>query len=229
MSASSIIALHGNLGSADDWERLEIEGMVAIDLWAYSDLSLEEFARFLTKEMRPAGERPVIAGYSLGGRLALKAMSDFPDAWEGAVILSAHPGLDDRGAREMRRDIDGDWARRARDMNWPDFLELWNSQPVLANSPASDRQLDLEKRRDAIAMAFDHWSLGIHDVLREPLKEFDQPVLWITGADDEKFHGVGEEMAEVFSKFEHVALPEHGHRVLDSPAAVKIRDWLAHL
>jgi len=229
MSVSSIIALHGNLGSADDWERLEIEGMVAVDLWAFSDLSLEEFAMFLTEEVRPAGERPVIAGYSLGGRLALQAMSEFPDAWGGAVILSAHPGLDDEEAKEKRRDADEIWARKARALHWPDFLELWNSQPVLANSPASERQLGLEDRRDAIAMAFEYWSLGTQDDLREPLKEFDQPVLWITGAKDEKFHRFGEEMSEVFSNFEHIDLPEHGHRVLDPLAAVKIRDWLAHL
>ncbi|MBP82656.1 MAG: hypothetical protein CMO61_02275 [Verrucomicrobiales bacterium] len=229
MSAPTVIALHGNLGSTNDWQRLEIEGMVAVDLWSFSGMSLEEFARVLTEEIRPKGERPVIAGYSLGGRLALQAMALFPEAWAGAVILSAHPGLQSDKEREERLDIDDNWARKAQVIPWPEFLKEWNSHPVLASSPSSEEQLGLEGRRAAISRAFHGWSLGTQSDLREPLKRFTHPVLWITGARDVKFHKLGEEMSEVFSKFEHMGLPERGHRVLDPLAAIKIQDWLDHL
>ena len=229
MSAPTVIALHGNLGSSNDWQRLEIEGLVAVDLWAFSGMSLEEFARFLTEEIRPEGERAVIAGYSLGGRLALQAMASSPEAWAGAIILSAHPGLQSDMERENRRAIDEEWARKAQGIPWPKFLEEWNSQPVLSSSPFSEQQLGLEDRRSAISEAFHDWSLGTQSDLREPLKRFSPPVLWITGARDRKFHQLGKEMSEVFSRFEHISLPGRGHRVLDPLAAVKIQDWLAHL
>tara|TARA_R110000850_G_scaffold145866_4_gene268083 strand:- start:1347 stop:2036 length:690 start_codon:yes stop_codon:yes gene_type:complete len=225
MSSPPIIALHGNLGAAHDWERLNIPGVDAVDLWAFSDLPLDEFAMFLTEEIVDSDDRPNIAGYSLGGRLALQTLASFPDRWGGAVILSAHPGLTDEAEKEARRTADGEWAEKARTLLWEEFLQEWNDQPMLSDSPVSKEQQAVESHREAVAMAFEYWSLGTQSDLREPLQEFEGPVLWITGERDQKFHRFGEEMSEVFGSFEHVVLPGHGHRCLTPDAAAVIRDW----
>lgn len=211
-----IIALHGNLGSPADWEAIGLPGLRAIDLWDYSALSFFEFAHELATTLTHGLEKPILAGYSLGGRLALQAMAMHPERWSGAVIVSAHPGLccvEDRLARRISDEI---WAKDAREMEWGAFLEKWNRQPVLASpeKAISGDQLALESKREAIALAFETWSLGRQEDLRRSLRSFHAPVLWITGEHDEKFTRLGSEMAEVFPNFRHAVIPGCGHRLL---------------
>ncbi len=227
MSEIPIVALHGNVGTADDWARLGIPNLEALDLWSFSDLSLDEFSMFLAEELVDKDERPLIAGYSLGGRLALESMARFPERWSGAVILSANPGLSDAAGRKTRFSADEEWAQKVRTVQWSDFLKEWNAQPILAGCPISEGQTALESRREAVAMGFDYWSLGHQGDLREALKSFKAPVLWISGENDSKYRAFGEEMADVFEDYRHVVLADHGHRCLSPAAAAAIADWRA--
>jgi len=209
-----LVALHGNLGSIADWESLSLPGLRAIDLWAFSSLSFGEFADELATTLTEGLEGPFLVGYSLGGRLALQAMARHPERWSGALILSAHPGLccvEDRIARRVSDEI---WARDAREMEWGAFVEKWNRQTVLDGGFATSSQLALESRREAIARAFESWSLGCQEDLRRSLSSFHAPVRWITGGKDEKFTRLGAEMADVFTNFHHVVVAGCGHRVL---------------
>ena len=219
----SFLALHGNLGSPADWEALSLPGLRAVDLWEHSALSYFEFAHELATTLSAGLEKPVLVGYSLGGRLALCAMAMHPDRWSGAVIVSAHPGLccvEDRLARRVSDEL---WARDAREMAWPDFLEKWNSQAVFGGAPPTATQLALASRREAIALAFETWSLGRQEDLRSSLRSFHSPVLWITGEKDEKFTALAAEMGEVFTDFHHEVLPGCGHRVLAEQPEVVAR------
>ncbi len=222
-SNAALLALHGNLGSAEDWNIMPSSGIRTVDLWKHSALSYCEFARELATSLSAGLERPVLAGYSLGGRLALHAMAIHPERWGGAVLLSAHPGLrcvEDRLARRVSDEL---WAGHAREMPWSAFLQKWNQQAVFGSGDSSPTpsQTALESRREAIALAFETWSLGRQDDLRPALRSFHAPVLWITGEKDEKFTRLAAEMAEVFPDFQHVILPGCGHRVLaEQPDAV---------
>lgn len=209
-----IAALHGNLGSCQDWDALGLPGLRSIDLWEHSASSYFEFAHELATDLTSGMEAPILAGYSLGGRLALYAMAIHPERWSGAVIVSAHPGLccvEDRLARRVSDEI---WADRARTLPWHDFLEKWDTQSVLADSrPPGDRS-GLEAQRESIALAFETWTLGRQEDLRKSLRQFHAPVLWVTGEQDEKFTALGNEMSEVFDNFERFVVPDCGHRVL---------------
>jgi 2-succinyl-6-hydroxy-2,4-cyclohexadiene-1-carboxylate synthase len=217
----SFLALHGNLGSKADWELLGLPGLHAVDLWEYSALSYFEFAHELATTLSSGLENPVLAGYSLGGRLALYAMAIHPECWSGAVIVSAHPGLRCGEERLARRVSDEIWARDARTLAWSDFLEKWNAQSVLGGGVATAARLALESRREAIALAFETWTLGRQDDLRRSLRSFHAPVLWITGEKDEKFTRLAAEMGEVFTDFHHEVIPDGGHRLLaDRPNEV---------
>ncbi|MDA7920581.1 alpha/beta fold hydrolase [Verrucomicrobiales bacterium] len=209
-----IAALHGNLGACQDWGALALEGLRAIDLWEHSSLSYFEFAHELATELTSGMGSPVLAGYSLGGRLSLYAMAIHPERWSGAVIVSAHPGLccvEDRLARRVSDEI---WAEQARTLPWGEFLEKWDSQMVLADSPSVHDRSHLEAKRDSIALAFETWTLGRQEDLRKSLRQFHAPVLWVTGEEDEKFTALASEMSGIFENFEHFKVENCGHRVL---------------
>ncbi len=223
MSASpSIVALHGNLGTTADWELPALPDIHAIDLWNHVGLDFDDFADALAGPLTAGLDRPVLAAYSLGGRLALHALAHHPDRWSAAVVISAHPGLCCVEDRIARRSSDAIWAERARTMDWQDFVDSWNAQPLFGQVSAAleVRQAALESRREAIAAAFERWSLGRQDDLRGRLGRFAGPVVWITGEKDERFTRIGAEMAAVFPDFRHVVVPGVGHRVLEEGAEV---------
>lgn len=211
----AIVALHGNLGCAGDWESLRLPNLRAISLWDDAALSLPAFAHKLAHELSDGLERPLLAGYSLGGRLALQAMAGDPERWSGAIILSAHPGLGSAEEKLARRISDSAWARDAREMSWHAFLEKWNRQAVFGEeAKITSEQLALESQRESIALAFENWSLGQQEDLGEKLRNFAAPVLWITGSEDGKFTTLAAEMQDVFPKWEHRIVSGVGHRLL---------------
>lgn len=222
----AILALHGNLGTTADWELPGCPNLHPIDLWNHVDLDFNDFAAALAGPLSRGLEKPVLAGYSLGGRLALHALAAFPDRWSGAVIVSAHPGLCCVEDRVARRTSDAIWAERARTMAWGAFLDQWNAQPLFGQvSPAlRARQIELESRREAVATAFENWSLGRQEDLRRRLGRFTGPVVWITGENDARFTLLGVEVAVLFPDFRHVVVPGAGHRLLEAGAEMVARE-----
>lgn len=212
MTAPTILALHGNLGSPRDWQSLGIAGLEALDLWERSGESFAEAASWIAE--RAGTARPILAGYSLGGRLALAALAAYPERFSGGVIVSAHPGLACVEDRLARRTSDEIWARRAREMDWDAFLDHWDDQEVLAGPrPLPDRS-GLEARREALARGWENWSLGRQEDLRQTVAASGVPICWVTGARDGKFTALGREMAGRADGIELRVIPDCGHRVI---------------
>jgi 2-succinyl-6-hydroxy-2,4-cyclohexadiene-1-carboxylate synthase len=206
-------ALHGMMGHYRDWESLGPD-LQAVDLWRVGGVSkFESWSRAFNRSTGGAGSR-VLVGYSMGGRLALHALLDQPGHWHGAVVVSAHPGLQDENERALRLQNDLRWAERARNLAWDDFLDLWNRQAVLKSASGSKWQLALEGRREKVAQAFEFWSLGNQADLRPALSRCATPVLWVTGGLDGKFTRLAEEVVAGNDCFEQVVIPGAGHRLL---------------
>lgn len=228
-------ALHGNFGSPADWDAV-LTGIPApspVHCWNLWEIrrrhpeaaTLEGFTRWLNRQAsQEAGIRPdfrILAGYSLGGRLALQALALRPDLWQAAILLAPHPGLEDPAERSARLRHDQSWADRTRQAPWPDLLTRWNAQPVLAGGPAPSAA---EEWRPEIAGAFEDWSLGHQpDSLLAALADHPLPVLWITGERDVKFTALGAAAARVVPQVRHHILPGCGHRLLQQdPQAVRV-------
>ena len=126
-----IHCLHGAVGSFRAWETLSQElneSVNALDLWRLFDCStptLFEAGRIISEG---AEYGDLILGYSMGGRLALHALTAAPEKWRAAIIVSAHPGL--VSGQQERREEDREWASLSRG-NWTSFLDQWNRQDVL--------------------------------------------------------------------------------------------------
>ena len=216
--------LHGAVGMAADWkhfaERMESSGhkVHALDLWSYlehADCTFREFARKLCEEAREEERPPLLVGYSMGGRLALHALLEDSEAWGGAVIVSAHPGLQDEGERILRMAADAEWAGKALTAPWVEFLRQWEAQSVLQGEcivPPADR-IHLESRREAVARGFTSWTLGKQADLRSSLEKVERPVAWLSGARDCKFTALAKELGVVMPKAFHLGPLDAGHRV----------------
>ena len=219
MTRKKLVALHGNLGTVDDWKFLSDSDLLAVDLWDHSEKPFPEMAAYLAS--LAVDEKPVLLGYSMGGRIALDTLVRYPDQWSGGVILSAHPGLPGVEDRIARRVSDQVWAQLARKLKWSDFLQMWDRQPVLQGVGHAEGRQTLASRTGEIARAFENWSLGCQEDLRHLIAKCHLPILWVTGGKDEKFSAIGQEMAQLNSNIDHRTIPGCGHRVhFENPEVV---------
>lgn len=217
--------LHGAVGAASDWRSLASsfakQGIStrAVDLWRFlqcESVTMPEFGRRLNADAEgevSRGQRRILIGYSMGGRLALHAlMAGGP--WDAAIIISANPGLRDPQQAAQRRSQDAHWATRALTESWADFLSAWNAQPILGGAMRDEREdKKLIQRRREIARSFVDWSVANQENLWDRLTEIKIPVLWIAGEKDEKFFNIAHEAAEKSPNFSLALAPATGHRV----------------
>lgn len=219
----SLWCLHGALGEAADWRGLAAavagQGLEArsVDLWRFlacRPMSLPEVGRALNEEARAVrGMDRVLLGYSMGGRLALHALLDEQEhPWRAAVIVSAHPGLEEEAQRAKRRAADAAWAAEALGGDWDRMVGEWNAQPVLAGGEVP-RRAGLEARRQAVARSFVDWSLGTQEPLWSRLGEIRVPVLWVAGERDGKFRGLAERAVDALPDGCLWTVEGAGHRV----------------
>lgn len=77
------------------------------------------------------GDSPsFLAGYSMGGRIALYLALRFPNLFRKTVIISASPGLKTEEERQTRKESDERLALNIEE-NFESFLREWYSQPLL--------------------------------------------------------------------------------------------------
>ena len=224
--------LHGAVGAAADWQFLTIQGWVIrrVDLWRFLSccpMSLPEFGAALNREAAALPGRHVLLGYSMGGRLALHALLA-GGPWSAGIIVSANPGLEDEADRSTRLEADAEWAARALNADWAEFIGAWQSQPVLgAPSPLQTDRLALVSRRREIARSFIDWSVAAQQPLWDQLHHIHCPLLWIAGKHDHKYQAL---TARVLRENHHTDTwegwypPDSGHRVpWESPRSFTTR------
>ncbi|HEV7923107.1 MAG TPA: alpha/beta fold hydrolase [Thermoanaerobaculia bacterium] len=192
-----ITALHGFLGLPSDWDFLgEVR---AVNLWE------EEIPR----------EGDVLLGYSMGGRLALRALLDGA-RYRKAVIVSA--GID--------RTEPSPWAERFKTEPWDELMRAWHAQPLFGGHHLERREEDFDRK--ALVRALREWSAA---VLPPPeLERIDIPVLWIAGARDRKYVEIAQRAARRTKHGQLWIAENAGHRVpWEQPEAfaARLREFAA--
>ena len=224
-----IYLLHGFLGQPEDWTELSQAirsettlHPVALNLYQeFAELdsgsrSLEGWARVFSTlvrgEVSAGAPRPVVLGYSMGGRLALHALLESPGLFDGGILVSAHPGLRTPTEKTARLEHDRRWASRFLLEDWGAILDEWNSQAVLSSSREMDRSAQ-ESQRGLIARALEDWSLGRQRDTRPELRRLSQPVLWLAGERDSRYVSLLKEVAAEGAATETRVIPGAGHRI----------------
>lgn len=216
-----IWCLPGFLGRASDWDALAtaaaaraLPTVEAVNLFGRPVTgSLTAWSEAFTDTVAQRDERPLLLGYSLGGRLALHALLADPDRWRGAVIISAHLGYDDPDERDRRRQDDDTWAERFEREAWDDVVRDWNDRPAFGGRPqALARPADAFDRQ-ALAHGLRVWGLGQQEPLAARLTTMTCPVLWVAGARDPRFLAQAERAMQYLPRGALAVAPGAAHRV----------------
>ena len=172
------------------------------------------------------GDGPVtLAGYSLGGRVALAAALALGERIDRLVLVGASPGLADPSDRAARRAADAALARRIERDGIVAFARDWAAQPLFAGmSPeaATRAQADrLGQDPGGLAAALRGLGTGVMPPLWDRLGELVAPVALVVGERDERFRAIAREMAARLPSAQVHVVAGAGHAVaLERPAAV---------
>lgn len=174
--ARKIIALHGFLGHPRDFKPLSLNGLIAPNIFCTPLCPLEPWARRFNSIV---ADQPILMGYSMGGRLALHCLLGDPKIFKAAIILAAHPGLNDQQLRRERSAYDGIWATEFLKTPWASLMREWDKAPALCSSKAIVRaETDFSRR--ALASSLRYFSLGRQQFLAPKINELSLPILWLS-------------------------------------------------
>jgi 2-succinyl-6-hydroxy-2,4-cyclohexadiene-1-carboxylate synthase len=185
---------------------------IAFDLPAHGRSPYEpHIVNALEKTVLHFTEKPILIGYSMGGRIAL-ALSKRIES-QGLILLSAHTGLHTQKEKQERYQEDCLWIDRLHTLPSQEFLSLWYQQPVF--SSLQKKQALLLKHIDQrsyknpkeLALVLEEMSLAHQTAV----SSFSIPTSFLYGIDDLKY----KKLYEAFSPSAHIqAIPSSGHAVL---------------
>lgn len=172
-----------------------------------------------------APQRFTLAGYSMGGRIALHVALALGVRVQRLILIGASPGLDDPAERAARRRDDERLADELRGLSIEAFAERWARTPVLAGAPPevarrahADR---LRNRPEGLARALRGLGTATLPSLWSRLDELEAPVELIVGEHDAKFRDIAQRMAARLRDARVHVIDRAGHAVhLEAPAAV---------
>lgn len=194
---AKIWAIHGFLGLPSDWENfdvmpVEIEKAASLTDWA------KKFNARIAVE--GAGFRNYLLGYSMGGRLALHALVDQPELWEGAILVSTNRGI--KEGKQERIESDEVWAERFEKDPWYQVVADWMAQPAFKDSKGPLR-LESDFDRVQLGEQLRNFSLGRQEILNS------NKAHWVVGEKDISYREMQPHA---------IVVPNAGHRVIfDNP------------
>lgn len=233
----TIVLLHGFTQTGASWDGVIAElgeryRALAPDLrghGAASTVRPVSFDAIVEDLAGMAPDRFVLAGYSMGGRLALRFALEQPHRVRRLVLLGATAGIEDPAARADRLRADLALANDIEEGGVERFARRWAAQPLFAGQSdevAAAAHTDrLRNTSSGLAAALRGVGTGAMEPLWSQLPDLQMPVVVLAGERDAKFRAVGERMAAALPRGEFAVIPGAGHAAqLEAPAAVAA--WL---
>jgi 2-succinyl-6-hydroxy-2,4-cyclohexadiene-1-carboxylate synthase len=235
-----VIFFHGFMGSGLDWKEIigklsEKFYCLAVDLPGHgktvvhgsiTDYSMGSFARYFTVFVKNLGmHSAALAGYSMGGRLALFLTVYFKNLWSAAILESATPGLRKEKQRHERRTKDSKIALRLEKDNLEEFLRDWYQQPLFETINKIRGFDSIFKQRlnnnpEELSKSLRMMGVGVQPSLWEACAKINIPFLLLAGEFDRKFCNIIRDMKSVNPEFELRIVENAGHNVhVEQPEA----------
>ena len=163
-----------------------------------------------------------LAGYSMGGRVALYLAVRHPERFTRLLLESASPGIADTTARLERLRQDRALARRLSSFSsepagFGTFLDDWYGQPLFASlqeRPELLKELIARRRENEprqLGASLLGLGTGAQPDLWGELPSVTMPVLLVTGARDAKFDAIAASMAARLPCARREVFQDSGH------------------
>jgi 2-succinyl-6-hydroxy-2,4-cyclohexadiene-1-carboxylate synthase len=226
-----VVALHGFTNTGRSWDPVATalaRELIAPDLRGHGSAGS---VRPCTPEactedvVALAPERFVLAGYSMGGRIALRVALASPRRVEALVLIGTTPGIADSLEREARARDDRELAEEIESSTIEAFVARWARDPLfkgqapeVAEAARTDR---LRNEPAGLAAALRGMGQGACEPLWGRLGELRMPVTLVVGERDGKYRKVAERMAAALPRADLLTVPATRHAVhLEAPAIV---------
>lgn len=234
---TTLLLLHGFTGCPSSWDavRRELPGglsLVCPVLVGHGSSpaapEVESFEAEVDRLALAADGPLVVAGYSLGARLALGLSIRHRQRVRAAVLVSGSAGLEQASDRDQRVRDDEQWAVSLERDGLEAFVDRWQVLPLFATQRALQAELVEAERRRRLS----HTAAGLARSLRvtgtgrmpsyaSHLRRLDCPVELVSGALDAKFRAIGRELVEELPRARLTLVPAAGHNLLlERPDAV---------
>jgi 2-succinyl-6-hydroxy-2,4-cyclohexadiene-1-carboxylate synthase len=231
---AELVLLHGFTQTGRSWQPIAhaLAGRyraVAPDLPGHGDFAWRRPASFAACDayLRALGDgRPVtLAGYSMGGRIALHAALSLGGAVERLVLIGASPGIADARERAARAAEDAALADRIEAVGVEAFVSEWGAQALFEGMPRGVAELvendRLRNTAAGLAAALRGLGTGVMPPLWDRLGELALPVELVVGERDGRFRAIAERMSAGLRAPRVHVVPRAGHAThLEAPEAV---------
>ena len=231
---AELILVHGFTQTGRSWQPVlhALGGRyraLAPDLPGHGDFAARRPASFAACDAylgALAGDRRItLAGYSLGGRVALHAGLSLGDRVERLVLIGASPGLANASERGARAAADAALADHIEAVGLQAFVREWGAQPLFAGMPRGIAELaEADRMRntaEGLAAALRGLGTGVMPSLWNRLEELTVAVDLVVGERDLKFRAIAERMQAALPDARLHVVPSAGHAVqLEVPGAV---------
>jgi len=234
-SNANIFFLHGFTGISGDWNAV-LPGIddrfnkITIDLIGHGksdfpndpslyewELQVEQLNKIITHFTE---EKVILAGYSMGGRLALCYAYTYPERVLGLILESTSPGFKDKSEREKRIKEDKELAEYISSHSSEDFIDLWMNKEIFATQLRfSEVKRDEIKRRKlrnnriGLSNSLLGFSTGKMPDLYSNLSKLTPRILLLSGELDTKFTAINKGIVKKLPSAKHHVIKNAGHTV----------------
>jgi 2-succinyl-6-hydroxy-2,4-cyclohexadiene-1-carboxylate synthase len=231
--AAELVLLHGFTQTGRSWQPV-LHALaaryraIAPDLPGHGGFAERRPASFAACDayVRVLADQPItLAGYSMGGRIALHAALSLGPRVRRLVLVGASPGIADAAERAARAAEDAALADRIEAIGLEAFVREWGAQPLFDGMPRGIAEIaHADRMRNTaagLAAALRGLGTGVMPPLWDRLGELTVPVELVVGERDEKFRAIAERMTAVLVAGRLHVVPGSGHAVhLEAPEAV---------
>jgi 2-succinyl-6-hydroxy-2,4-cyclohexadiene-1-carboxylate synthase len=231
--AAELVLLHGFTQTGRSWQPV-LHALaaryraIAPDLPGHGEFAERRPASFAACDayVRVLADQPItLAGYSMGGRIALHAALSLGPRVRRLILVGASPGIADAAERAARAAEDAALADRIEAIGLEAFVREWGAQPLFDGMPRGIAEIaHADRMRNTaagLAAALRGLGTGVMPPLWDRLGELTVPVELVVGERDEKFRAIAERMTAVLVAGRLHVVPGTGHAVhLEAPEAV---------